>query len=745
MNASLTDPEYKRNKEWYRINVTRNLQSFNQPVYYNGVLRNPIDIFNENLKYYMGMQNNNAIFFVKQGTPLENLEVVNNQIFKLSNYLKGKVTEIMEKFNISTDVLSESAKTQKDIQRKVLLFMVQNKEYVEEVAKYGVVLSVDTNGELIETKEDVDFHLENSYRVEGADIAELIANEILYNNGYKILKPEQFFDVICYGFCSTDREIVNGRLKEVRVLSYEAILDLRNPNDNCFNDAARFRGRFINLASPYEVLEMYGEHLDADDRNAIEQIAIATDNQYGRNFLANNPISPTGNFDWWQQGTTPGNPIIGMSIVKMYFFAERDYRYKYKKGKLVKERDYDKDGNIIEANANRKGITRNWGICQAVVIAGKFVCCEGWVNNAIYDDFERGKQLFPQTVFINDYQSGVFTSYISRLKPYQDDIDLAVTKRKLAEINDLGVNYIIWGSSDSNQRISGLLDDFKSSHMAMLKVDIDDNGELFRKTFADVIDFTKALSVVDLYMKIENDLIQKMGDMVHLPAILQGTQDATIGKGVQQNTVTLATTGIAPLLNGFINFVEKDLRVSSNINKIMFTEGSDYARMVVGDYGIDWLRLSRLETFQNLLIYIHRYDVMDEQNLAILNADIQPAMQNGLIDFEDVLTIRGMTSARKIRNFIRYKIKKRKKEIEAKAQQDRQDALVMKQAELEAQIQGKQIPANAVVEAKTIQAAATSQDSERTNDTKKQINDLQQQVKVITKQLEMANKKETAA
>jgi len=245
-------------------------------------------------------------------------------------------------------------------------------------------------------------------------------------------------------------------------------------------------------------------------------------------------------------------------------------------------------------------------------------------------------------------------------------------------------------------------------------------------------------------MKIEDDLIKKMGDMVHLPSILQGTQDQTLGKGVQQNTVTLATTGIAPLLNGFVNFVEKDIRVSSNINKIMFTEGTDYARMVVGDWGVNWLKESRLETFQNLLIYIHRYDVMDEQNMAILNADIQPAIQNGLIDFDDLLTIRGMTSARKIRNFIRYKVRKRKKELEAKAQQDRQDALVMKQAELEAQIQAKQIPADAVVQSKMIQNQGEDKRNAETNATKKEMNDLQQQVKVLTKQMEGMNKVKAA-
>jgi hypothetical protein len=240
----------------------------------------------------------------------------------------------------------------------------------------------------------------------------------------------------------------------------------------------------------------------------------------------------------------------------------------------------------------------------------------------------------------------------------------------------------------------------------MLKVDIDDNGELFRKNFAETIDFTKALSVVQIYMAIEDDLIKKMGDMVHLPSILQGTQDSTIGKGVQQNTVTLATTGITPLLNGFINFVEKDIRTSSNINKIMFTDGSDYARMVVGDWGINWLNQSKKETFQSLLIYIHRYDVMDEQNMAILNADIQPAIQNGLIDFEDLLAIRRMTSVRKIYNYIRYKVKKRKKEAAAQQEQARQDQLMMAQAANETALQGKSLAPQALIESTKMKTAA---------------------------------------
>jgi len=70
------------------------------------------------------------------------------------------------------------------------------------------------------------------------------------------------------------------------------------------------------------------------------------------------------------------------------------------------------------------------------------------------------------------------------------------------------------------------------------------------------------------------------------------------------------------------------------------------------------------------------------------------------------------------------------------------DNLQIQQANIEAGLQAKQIPANAVVEAKKIQAAATSADNERTNSTKERNTDLEQQVKVLTKKMELMEKKE---
>jgi hypothetical protein len=80
--------------------------------------------------------------------------------------------------------------------------------------------------------------------------------------------------------------------------------------------------------------------------------------------------------------------------------------------------------------------------------------------------------------------------------------------------------------------------------------------------------------------------------------------------------------------------------------------------------------------------------------------------------------------------------------MEMKETQAQQQQIAAQEAEAnrQAMIQGKQIPAQAVVDSKTIQSQATSQDNERSNMTKKEIADLQNQVKILTKQMEQNNK-----
>jgi hypothetical protein len=239
-----------------------------------------------------------------------------------------------------------------------------------------------------------------------------------------------------------------------------------------------------------------------------------------------------------------------------------------------------------------------------------------------------------------------------------------------------------------------------------------------------------------------------MNNMMHLPSVSQGLQQTTIGKGVQNTTIQQANTGLAPLFLGFISYIQKGLQITVNKNKLAFIApdaDEDYVTMLLGENGLNWLKEAVYTDFEELGIYIQPYDVIDADARLRLNSKLEIYAQqgSGLTPLEDI-TLMQYTSYREAIAYLRVVYRKREEAAAEAVKQQRQDALVMKQAELEAQLQGKQIPADAVVEAKTIQANATSQDNERTNATKKEMNDLQQQVKVLTKQMEGLNKKEVA-
>jgi hypothetical protein len=431
--------------------------------------------------------------------------------------------------------------------------------------------------------------------------------------------------------------------------------------------------------------------------------------------------------------------MTGLSVIKMYFLAPKDYRYKSTKGIVNKYKDFDENGKPIQANTARKGIFQSWVWHQATVIAGRYVVDYGIVSNQVVTKIPKGEFQCPMTVYIDDYTSGCYKSRVSRMKPFQDDINLADTKIKEAELNDLGVNYIVLdGGADSQKTIKEIYEDFKSMKMTMLKVDAEEEN-LIQKQFAQMMDFTGALKVVDVYQQIKDVCRREMQNIMHLPEIAMGQQSAVIGKGVQQNAVQLASVGLAPLFNGFVNYKQRRLQLSANIFKYAMVADNfdeEYARRIVGDNGYEWLKTSVIENFEYFGIYFNPYDVIDEQKRASLDQKIFALIQTGMLDAMDSMRIDQLHSLREAYAYIRVRVKQRKAEAQQAAEQQRMDNLQMAQAQNETMLQAKQIPAEAAVQAKQIQTQATSQDNERTNQTKKEIADLQQQVKLLTKRME---------
>jgi hypothetical protein len=748
---NLDVPEHEKTDDWY-LKVGRYLTTFyNLPIFpypNKETALTPVDEMNRCFLYYYGQQGAARNFPVIQDTILMELQSRNNQIFQLVNSLHGKMSEFMAKFNISTELLSADAKTRRDIFKQMLIFTVDNKDFLEKIKELGVTFNPLPENIVLSSREDVEEYMDVSYREEGAEVAENLAKAIIKINDYATLKTQQFLDVVISGLTGCDRYIENGILKEKICAPQSLILDFRSKSNNAYNDDAWFRGFWENLIAPDAILERYGDNLSEEAIKEIKSLSTQqTTSQYYATFTQVYPQSPTTYYNWWQGN---GSYLTGLSVAKIYFKARVDYRYKKKKTRsgsiIVKENDY-KDGKPVIENMNRKGIVTNYRWHQATIIGNKWVVNAGLVPNAIYEQLKISEQECPATVFIDNYMGGYYRSRVSRMTDLQDDYNLATIKRKAAMINDMGINYIITNAGeDSNTSVKKIFQDFNSQHMTMLKKDLDSNPDLVQMRFAEMVDFTKSLTVVGVYENIMASLEREMSKMMHLPDVSQGLQQSVIGKGVQQATTNLAAVGVAPLFNGFINYIQRGLQLSANMQKLAFCADDvdeDYPRMILGDRGYEWLKSAVMESFEHLGIYINPYDQIDEAKSQDLNMMVQAAFQNGLLDFNDAIKLKTMTSYRHALIYLNRITKQRKMESQKAAEQQRMDSMAMAQGNIEAGMEAKKIPAQAIVQAKTIQAQATSQDNERTNATKKEMNDLQQQVKLLTKQMEQVTKKES--
>jgi hypothetical protein len=116
--------ESEKTPEWYREIVNHYCTFFNTTNFIanNGLIISPVQTINENYLYYLSSQDGNRNAFITQTTPAGLLATKGNEIYKLVNTLKGKVSEYFQKLKITTDLLSEHSISERELVRNGLLF-----------------------------------------------------------------------------------------------------------------------------------------------------------------------------------------------------------------------------------------------------------------------------------------------------------------------------------------------------------------------------------------------------------------------------------------------------------------------------------------------------------------------------------------------------------------------------------------------------------------------------------------------
>lgn len=750
-------PEHKKDDYYYLKKTRFYAEQYNIPIFPANSLQNegsgiqsfvtPVQEMNENYLIYFGHQDNSRNYFVGQDNDvLKYLNTDNNVIFTLVNSLHGKIVNFTSRFSVSTDLLSTDAQKRKNAVREHLLYMVDNMEFYQELQKLGIQGNAMPENFAIKTREDVEEYMEYYYQEYGAYLAEEISLLSMRLSMFQTLKPDQFLDLVIAGVTGSYREVRNGLVYEGKYRPQELILDLRSNNDNNFNDAAWFRGGF-KMLSYDEMIEIYGDDLREDQKKEMLDCAKSTMSGFGENYVKTISQTTTGYFNWYTKSDTVYNPINAFSAVEMYWFDLHDNRYYNTKKGSLKYKDYRDNGEPIDATLARKGDYIRYRLYKGVLLGGRWLCQCGLVPNAVYNPITK-RQQFPISVYIDNYSNGYYKSRVGRMKGLQLDINLTESYIKQAEIDNLGVNYLISDvGSDGKKTIQSIFANFKRIKMDMFKRDIDDDQvEIARQQFVQQLDFTKSLSVVNILLQIKADYIKTLQNMMHLPEAAQGLQNTVIGKGVQQTTVALAAEGIAPLFNGFVNFMQRDLQFDVNMQKVVWLKDEktkEIAINFIGTRGYNWLETATLESFEYLGIFINPYDTIDTERRKELDAKlmIYAQQQQGLTPLED-LTLSQISSYRKAIAYLRMGYKRKEQAAIAANQQARQDAEIAMAAANETALQAKQIPADAVVQSKVIQNQGEDRRTLENNATKERNTKLEQQVKLLTKQIEQMGKKE---
>jgi hypothetical protein len=177
-----------------------------------------------------------------------------------------------------------------------------------------------------------------------------------------------------------------------------------------------------------------------------------------------------------------------------------------------------------------------------------------------------------------------------------------------------------------------------------------------------------------------------MEEIVNVPKAAMGQQQGYLGAKTQAGTIAQSNLGTAYLYQGFVQFIEKDLQHSLNQFKVSLLANGDEDIPVVGDRGMNYLKVTEDFKFEDFGIYVRIRDFIDDQAKERLLFIAQAAMQNQAIDMLDYLQIETSKTYTELYSNLKFSLEKKKREMEK--QQEIQ--MMMQQAQMEQQQQMQQ-------------------------------------------------------
>ena len=671
-------PENKKDREWYMENARYVASKYNTQFNSLGFRNNeqnfdkPIDEMLRMFTYYLGKQENRDYYYTTQdqsGCELPTVWINGQKLTSMVDFMLGTAIKMIENIEPSVKAVSRTATNKKTLDMELALLKVEFKNIFDQLEEQGVSFN-PLGKQDFQMPDEVMKYMQYDYKQYGEEIAYDMVTDILHRNKFMSKYKQAFFYTLLGGIAGIENKIVNKRVMKEVILPYNLIWD--NTFDDDLNEKARFVGK-IDWITPGEVVSnpYYTRQLRSDEIDEIKKLTPDNiDKLLGEDNITTNKLK------WYWNN----NGVPSLAATTCYWVGYKELRY---------EKIKDKYGNTHIAKIKNATVSDYWvkTIYKGTLLANKYIVDFGEVHNIVRKQDDINEVELPITVFIPNMVMGENRSVVARLHKHQDRIDFLNNEITKSITRAKGKVFVMNKHKLGTATAQEVLNDFE--RMGIHITDGNATGEEFigpdQNKVVDVVDMTLDPNVQQLLsLKREEERI--MEEIVNVPKVAMGQQQGYLGAKTQAGTIAQSNLGTAYLYQGFVQFIEKDLQHSLNQFKVSLLANGDEDIPVIGDRGMNYLKVTEDFKFEDFGIYVRIRDFIDDQAKERLLFIAQAAMQNQAIDMLDYLQIETSKTYTELYNNLKFSLEKKKREIEK--QQEIQ--MMMQQAQMEQQQQLQQ-------------------------------------------------------
>ena len=636
----------------------------------------PVDEMIRMVSYYMGKQSNRDYYYTTQTAdgcdPLPTVWISGQKVTGLIDFMLGTGVKMVDNIEPSVRLNSKAAVNRKTTMLEKLLLKKQAAELFADMSSYGIEFSpMGGQEDEFESEQDIERFMMYDYKEKGDIIAQRMCEDILLRNEARQKYKLALHYALITGKAGIKNRMENGREYFSVVEPWALIWD--NGKDNDFNSEARFVGE-VKWMTPSDIMEQHGHQLSMEEITELKKMTGA--GSMDRLGLTNVPYSA----HWYK--TYQGMPL--MAAAEVYWVGMKDLRM---------EKVNDKYGNTHYAKIRKKNKAGEYWVktvYKGTLIGDKYLVNYGEDTNIVRKHDNPGEVELPIKVFVPNMIGGDNRSVVSRLHIHQDRIDYFTNEITKMVNKAKGKNFVFNEEKAGGKTPSSILKDFELWGISTINSASGEDDDSKYKRLVDVVDMTLDPNVQQL-IALRREEERLMEEIVNIPKIALGQQSGYVGAKTQAGTIAQSNLGTASLYQGFVGFIEHQLRHALNQYKLGAISEDENDIPVVGTDGIRYLKIMKDFQFEEIGTYIKIRDFIDEQARERLLGMAQAFAQNQAITFEDYLNIEQCRTFTELRAELMYAVRKRVRDAEKQQQMQMQMMQMQQEAQLQANVAPEQL------------------------------------------------------